>query len=76
MTVHSMNRLPNQDNAIWANALDSAVQGWEDITQAGAFLQPDCAPSSERPQFADLWSESAERCGRNSYISGSAHLCR
>ena len=31
-------------------------------------------PSSECPQFADLWSESAERCGRN--ISGSAHLCR
>ena len=42
--------------------------------QAGGFVRPDCAPSSECPQFADLWSESAERCGRN--ISGSAHLCR
>jgi len=31
-------------------------------------------PSSECPQFADLWSESAKRRGRN--ISGSAHLCR
>ena len=29
------------------------------------------APSSECPQFADLWSGSAEWCGRN--ISGSAH---
>jgi len=43
-------------------------------TQAGWFLRPDCAPSSERPQFSNLWSESVEWCGRN--ISGSAHLCR
>ena len=35
--------------------------------QAGWFLRPDCAPSSECPQFG-----SAEWCGRN--ISGSAHL--
>jgi len=28
--------------------------------QAGGFLRPDCALSSERPQFADLWSGSAE----------------
>ena len=38
------------------------------------FLRPNCAPSSECPQFADLWSKSMEWCGRN--ISGSAHLCR
>ena len=31
-------------------------------------------PQFRMPQFPDLWSESAERCGRN--ISGSAHLCR
>jgi len=42
--------------------------------QAGGFLLPDCAPSSECPQLVDLWSESTERCGRN--ISGSAHDCR
>jgi len=46
----------------------------EHLWQAGWFLRPDCASSSECPQFADLWSESAEWCGRN--ISGSAHLCR
>jgi len=41
--------------------------------QAGGFLRHDCAPTYECPQFADLWSESAERCRRS--ISGSAHLC-
>jgi len=46
----------------------------ETLRQASWFLRPDCAPSSECPQFADLWSESEEWCGRN--ISGSAHLCR
>jgi len=34
-------------------------------------LRPDCAPSSERPQFVDLWSGSAEWCRRN--ISGPTH---
>jgi len=42
--------------------------------EARWFLRPDCDPSSECPQFADLWLESAEWCGCN--ISGSAHLCR